>query len=49
MGTAFSGASSFNKLGAGTLTLSGNSAAFTGNTAIPARARCRWTASWADP
>ena len=36
MGTAFSGASSFNKLGAGTLTLSGNSAAFTGNTAIRA-------------
>ena len=35
MGTA-SGASSFNKLGAGTLTLSGNSAAFTGNTAIRA-------------
>ena len=35
MGTAFSGASSF-KLGAGTLTLSGNSAAFTGNTAIRA-------------
>ena len=31
-----SGASSFNKLGAGTLTLSGNSAAFTGNTAIRA-------------
>ena len=36
MGTAFSGASSFNKLGAGTLTLSGNNAAFTGNTAIRA-------------
>ena len=48
MGTAFSGASSFNKLGAGTLTLSGSSAAFTG-TPPSARARCRWTASWADP
>ncbi len=34
--TAFSGASRFNKLGAGTLTLSGNSAAFTGNTDIQA-------------
>lgn len=34
--TAFSGTSSFNKLGAGTLTLSGNSAAFTGNTDIQA-------------
>lgn len=32
--TAFSGASSFNKLGAGTLTLSGNSAAFIGNTEV---------------
>ncbi len=34
--TAFSGTSSFNKLGAGTLTLSGNSATFTGNTEIQA-------------
>jgi outer membrane autotransporter protein len=34
--TAFSGTSSFNKQGAGTLTLSGNSAAFTGNTEIQA-------------
>ncbi|WP_088159684.1 autotransporter family protein [Achromobacter xylosoxidans] len=34
--TAFSGASLFNKLGAGTLTLAGNSAAFTGNTEIQA-------------
>ncbi|MGS1109195.1 autotransporter family protein [Achromobacter anxifer] len=34
--TAFSGTSRFNKLGAGTLTLSGNSAAFTGNTDIQA-------------
>ncbi|MFY0478536.1 autotransporter family protein [Achromobacter marplatensis] len=34
--TAFSGASSLNKLGAGRLTLSGNSAAFTGNTDIQA-------------
>ena len=34
--TAFSGTSSFNKLGDGTLTLTGNSAAFTGNTEIRA-------------
>ncbi|WP_144657820.1 autotransporter outer membrane beta-barrel domain-containing protein [Achromobacter dolens] len=34
--TAFSGTSSLNKLGAGTLTLSGNSAAFTGNTEVQA-------------
>jgi len=34
--TAFSGTSRFNKLGAGTLALSGNSAAFTGNTEIQA-------------
>ncbi len=34
--TAFSGTSSFTKLGAGTLTLSGDSAAFTGNTGIQA-------------
>lgn len=34
--TAFSGASSLNKLGAGRLTLSGNSAAFTGTTDIQA-------------
>ncbi|MGZ8141150.1 autotransporter BapA [Bordetella bronchiseptica] len=34
--TAFSGTSRFTKLGAGTLTLSGNSAAFTGNTDIQA-------------
>lgn len=34
--TAFSGTSSFNKLGAGTLTLSGDSAAFTGDTEVQA-------------
>jgi len=34
--TAFSGTSSLNKLGAGTLTLSGDSSAFTGNTDIQA-------------
>ncbi|WP_063582647.1 autotransporter outer membrane beta-barrel domain-containing protein [Achromobacter ruhlandii] len=34
--TAFSGTSVFNKLGAGRLTLSGNSAAFTGNTEVQA-------------
>ena len=34
--TAFSGTSRLNKLGAGTLTLSGNSAAFTGNTDVQA-------------
>ncbi|MDF8364817.1 autotransporter outer membrane beta-barrel domain-containing protein [Achromobacter anxifer] len=34
--TAFSGTSGFNKLGAGILTLSGDSAAFTGNTGIQA-------------
>ncbi|MGE8680930.1 MAG: autotransporter outer membrane beta-barrel domain-containing protein [Achromobacter marplatensis] len=34
--TALSGTSNLNKLGAGTLTLSGNSAAFTGTTAIQA-------------
>ncbi len=34
--TAFSGTSGFNKLGAGILTLSGDSAAFTGNTEIQA-------------
>lgn len=34
--TAFSGTSNLNKLGAGRLTLSGNSAAFTGTTAIQA-------------
>jgi outer membrane autotransporter protein len=34
--TAFSGTSGFNKLGAGILTLSGDSAAFTGNTGIRA-------------
>lgn len=36
VGTAFSGTSSLNKLGAGTLTLSGDSSAFTGNTEIQA-------------
>lgn len=36
IGTAFSGASSINKLGAGTLTLSGNSAAFVGTTQVQA-------------
>ena len=36
VGTAFSGTSVFNKLGAGRLTLSGNSAAFTGNTQVRA-------------
>ncbi|CAB3860385.1 autotransporter family protein [Achromobacter denitrificans] len=36
VGTAFSGTSVLNKLGAGRLTLSGNSAAFTGNTEVQA-------------
>ena len=34
--TVFTGASSFNKLGLGTLTLTGNSASFTGNTDVQA-------------
>ena len=34
--TAFTGTSSFNKLGAGTLTLTGNSSTFTGNTEVQA-------------
>jgi T5SS/PEP-CTERM-associated repeat protein/autotransporter-associated beta strand protein len=34
IGTAFSGSSSFNKLGLGTLTLTGDSSAFTGTTTI---------------
>lgn len=38
IGTAFSGTSSLNKLGDGTLTLTGNSAGFTGNTQIQAGA-----------
>lgn len=36
VGTAFSGSSSLTKLGAGTLTLTGNSTAFTGNTEVRA-------------
>ncbi|TWC63648.1 autotransporter outer membrane beta-barrel domain-containing protein [Herbaspirillum sp. SJZ099] len=36
IGTVFTGTSTFNKLGLGTLTLTGNSASFTGNTEVQA-------------